>query len=660
MNNQKKIADIANRPFFKLKLTLITTLLIVNLLVISLGLAVWETLIVTIPFAILFDVALVNLYSKYKANQRTLVYNLSAVLNDADRKSLYNFPIPILCVSKSGTIVWYNDAFKDNVANNSEIFGENFSIISKEQPADFCNRTGIEVSFMNRYYHVKGAYYEKEEIYVLYFEDNTSLIDIASEHELSKPYVLIIMIDNYDDIFSDKKESVKSALLGRIDDVLEAFVGQTTGFLNRLSQDRFIFVLEKRHLDEMINKRFSILDDIREIGRDEKVPLTVSIGVGSSSETLAESETFAKQSLDMALGRGGDQAAVKTTRGFDFYGGVSKGIEKKTRVKSRVIATALRELIDQSDKVIVMGHKFGDLDAVGSAIGIARAIRKLDKDSFIAINYGKTLAVDLLDRLKEAGFDDMIVYPEEAMGMITKKTLLVIVDTHNPDFLESKELYDKCETVAVIDHHRKMINYVNRAVVFYNEPYASSTSELVAELIQYLGECRLGAMEAEAMLAGIMLDTKNFVIKAGVRTFEAAAYLKSLGADSVSVRKLFSSTIDSYQRKSRIVSGAETYRSCAVAIGDFQSDDMRVIAAQAADELLGISGVEASFVIYTAGDSINISARSMGDINVQVIMESLGGGGHHAQAACQIKDINIEKARQLLLEAIDKFLDDKE
>lgn len=646
--------------FFNIKYILVTSLIVINILTVTLGIVKWTTLFFTIPIMILFDFFIIFIIYNYHKEQRLLLYRLSKQLTNVSKDALYNFPMPTLCVSSDGNILWYNDSFKSSVSKDMELIGEDFSLISSEKLDDFCNRTGIEISFNKRYYHVKATYDKKASMYVLYFEDNTNLIEIANKHEISRPHVMMLMIDNYDEIFDSKKESFKSNIIGKIDSVLENFIGNTTGFIKRLSKDKFLIVLEKKYLDEIIKDKFSILDEIREIGIEEKSPITLSIGVGTQSETLDESDVFAQQALDMALGRGGDQAAVKTTKGFDFYGGVSEGVEKRTRVKSRVIATALRELIDQSDKVILMGHRFGDLDSIGSAIGLCSAVRKLGKEAYIAASYKKTLAVSLLNKLNEAGFNDWMVHPDDAIDMIDKKTLLIIVDTHNPDFLESVDLYNKALNVAVIDHHRKMVNYIDRALIFYHEPYASSTSELVAELVQYLGDCKLGAMEAESMLAGIMLDTKNFVIKAGVRTFEAAAYLKSLGADTVSVRKLFSNTMDSYQKKSRIVSGAETYRNCAIAIGDFQSDDMRIVAPQAADELLGISGVVASFVIYMTDNTVNISARSLGDINAQVIMERFGGGGHHTQAACQIEDVSIEKARQMLLEAIDNLLDSKE
>ena len=312
------------------------------------------------------------------------------------------------------------------------------------------------------------------------------------------------------------------------------------------------------------------------------------------------------------------------------------------------------ELIKSSDNVLIMGHKFADLDALGSGIGMAKACQTFGKRVNIVVDSRRNLADVLIQRLVENGDQQMICLPESADDLVNDRTLLIIVDTHTENLVESKPLYHKCRQVVVIDHHRKMVNHIDDAVIFYHEPYASSASEMVAELVQYFGDdCRLGRMEAEAMLSGIMLDTKNFAMKTGARTFEAAAYLRRLGADTVVVRQMFASSMDSYQRKARVVSSAEIYKSCAIATSDFVSDDLRVIASQAADELLLISGVKASFVLFEINDTVNISARSLGALNVQVIMEKLGGGGHQTMAAAQVQNMNYDKVRQTLLEAID-------
>ena len=398
------------------------------------------------------------------------------------------------------------------------------------------------------------------------------------------------------------------------------------------------------------------MDEIRKIQTDGNVPVTLSIGVGRGEPTLAQSEASARQALDMALGRGGDQAAIKNQSMYEFYGGVSKGVEKRTKVKTRIVANALSELIQNADRVLVMGHKFGDLDCVGAAVGLAYAIRTIGKQADVVIDRDKTLAKILVDMVTGEGCGNLFTDPTEALYSITEDTLLIVCDTHTVNLVESAEVYSRCKTVVVIDHHRKMVNHIDNAVIFYHEPYASSASEMVTELIQYMGDnCRINTVVAQALLSGIMLDTRNFVLRTGVRTFEAAAYLRRIGADTITVRKLFSSTMDSYQRRSRIVSAAQIYKKCAVAESDFYSDDMRIVAPQAADELLGIDGVDGSFVLYEKDGTISISARSMGAINVQIIMESLGGGGHQTMAATQIRGVEMEKVKQQLLEAIDKY-----
>lgn len=646
------------RGWLGIRLVLIIQIILSCMFTVVIGLFQPLSLFITIPLLIVIQGGVVWIAIRYNTIQKKMFYQLYLELCKNMKRPPDSFPMPTLACSDDGTILWYNEAFAKKILKGVNLIGSSFDELSLKAKTDFCKEGGSQIFFRDRYYHVYAAAIDSNAYYIFYFEENTELIKIAKEYKLSRPVVILVTIDNYEELFDGKKESEKSAVLGAVDRELERFVGQSTGFLRRLSQDKFLIVLEKRHLDKIIENRFLILDSVRKISGDDRNPATLSIGVGSNAKTLGESETFAKQALDMALGRGGDQAAVKTENGYDFYGGVSKGIEKRTKVKSRVIAVALRELIENSDKTIVMGHRFGDLDSVGSAIALTSAIQNLGKSCFMAADYNKTLAIDLLDRAKEAGLGEMILHPEDALQIVTDKTLLIVVDTHNPDFIESASIYKKAKNVVVIDHHRKMVKYIDNAVIFYHEPYASSASEMVTELIQYLGECKIGSVEAEALLSGIMLDTKNFVIKTGVRTFEAAAYLRRLGADTVSVRKLFSSTIENYQQKTRIVSSAESYKGCAIAIGDFQSDDVRIIAPQAADELLNISGVNASFVIYISNGTANISARSLGEINAQVIMEALGGGGHQTMAAAQLEDTGVEKAKQLLLEAIDNYFND--
>ncbi len=589
--------------------------------------------------------------------------NMGEHLNLADREALHNFPMPVTVVNGKAEIIWYNERFRKSLLDGQDAYGVSLGSITQVDPRDFCTPDGVQLSYKGRDFKAFGFNSGDPDnpLYMLYFTEDTEIKQLADEYHMSRPSVMIIVIDNYEELMQNAKESEKSRLLGDIDFVLESFMADTSGFIRKLSSDRFLAVVEERHLQTMIDNRFKVLDDARQIRSGDSAPVTLSIGVGRGADSLAQSEQYARQGLDMALGRGGDQVAVKTAGGFDFYGGVSKGYEKRTKVKTRIIAAALGELIEASDNVIVMGHRFGDLDCTGASIALAQAIRRLGKDAIVAVDRDKSLAKILIDRVREQeGNEALFFHPEVAMGKVTPKTLLIVADTHNPEIVESKELLEACKSVVVIDHHRKMVHHIENAVIFFHEPYASSASEMVTELVQYMGDSGLvGRIEAEALMAGIMLDTRNFVIRTGVRTFEAAAYLRRRGADTVEVRKMFSSTIDAYQRRSRLVAGAEIYKNCAIATSDFTSEDLRVVAPQAADELLSISGVNASFVLYGSGDEVSISARSMGEINVQIIMEALGGGGHLTMSGAQIKNTSVEKARQMLLEAIDQYFETK-
>ena len=583
-------------------------------------------------------------------------------LDAGQRHYLHDFPLPVVIVTGEREVVWYSESFREKVIPGDDLYGINLDRITKEKLPDLCGAEGREICCRDRWYRVYGISREEngETLITLYFVDITQLQREASLYQKTRPSVMLIMLDNYGEVMQHAKESEKSRILGAIDSTLEDFISSmTTSFIKRLDGDKFLVVAEEQHLERIIASRFKILDDIRSIQTDGNLPVTLSIGVGRGEETLAQSEASARQALDMALGRGGDQAAIKNQTVYEFYGGVSKGVEKRTKVKTRIVANALSELIQNADRVLVMGHKFGDLDCVGASVGMAYAIRSIGKQADVVVDRDKTLANILIDMVTKEGCGNLFVDPSEALFSVTEDTLLIVCDTHTQNLVESQEVYSRCKTVVVIDHHRKMVNHIDNAVIFYHEPYASSASEMVTELIQYMGEnCRINAVVAQALLSGIMLDTRNFVLRTGVRTFEAAAYLRRIGADTITVRKLFSNTLDSYQRRSRIVSGAQIYKKCAVAESDFSSEDMRIVAPQAADELLSIDGVDGSFVLYENNGEICISARSMGAINVQIIMEMLGGGGHHTMAAAQLKGTEMEKAKQQLLEAIDKYFRD--
>ncbi len=589
---------------------------------------------------------------------------IDKTLTDSQETGLASFPIPAIIVSDSNTIIWNNNSFKEFVyKDESEFFGKNLKDVFGKDTHEFGAKQGTVLEFNGKFYQCYSVKSEIDVIslYMIYFVDISFL---QQNYEISKkkqPVVMSILIDNYDDIVSTEENRGDSKIIADAREVIQNFVSETSGFLKKLEKDRYIMVFEKQNLDKMIATRFNVLDKARVITNSARVPITFSMGIAVVDDTLVKAERESQQALEMALGRGGDQAVIKTPNGYEFFGGYSKGIEKRTKVKTRIVASAMVELFNSASDIMVMGHRFADLDSLGSAIGMAKAIRCFGKNVHIVIDTKRNLVQNMLQKLYEVEGEGIVLEPEDAVAIASANTLLIVCDTHTKALVQSPELLEKCNQIIVIDHHRKVVNHIDNAVIFYHEPYASSTCEMVAELVQYFGDkCKLTYYEAESLLSGIMLDTKNFTIKAGVRTFEAAAYLRRLGADPIEVRKLFTSTIESYQRKTRIVSSAEIYSNCAIAICDFYSEDLRIIAPQAADELLGISGVKASFVLYEAGEVINVSARSMGELNVQLVMEAMGGGGHQTMAGAQIKSSSYDKVRQSLLEVIDKVQRDKE
>ncbi len=581
-------------------------------------------------------------------------------LDSKKNMSIQTFPISSVVVDTKGNIVWCNELFSREFEENCE-YGNPLSNITDISVEEFFRKDGITISYNSNIYSVHAKKIdedEKGELSLLFFKNITEFKTLQTEKKQSQPVVVLIMIDGYEEIISDALESEKANVSVQIDKLLEDFVSQTSGILRKNSSNRFIAILEERHIAKLIESKFEILDKAREIVVGDRLNVSLSIGIGRTGKTLKESEQLAQQALEMALGRGGDQAAIKTESGFEFYGGVSKGVEKHTQVKTRIIANSLLDLVAGSDKVYIMGHRYSDLDSVGSSVGLTCAIRNLGKSAYAVCDTETSLARNLIEMLHETENEEpLFLAPEKALEDITSGSLLIICDTHSTQLLESEELYNAADKVVVIDHHRKVVNHIDNAIIFHHEPYASSASEMVTELIQYFGDAgKLRAVQAECLLAGITLDTKNFVMRTGARTFEAAAYLRKLGADTVTVKKLFASSVENYKRKTKIVADAEVYRKCAIAPCDFYAEDMRITAPQAADDLLTINNVDASFVLYkTMNNEISVSARSMGAFNVQLIMEALGGGGHQTMAGAQLKMSSIKQAEEQLKAAIDDY-----
>lgn len=616
---------------------------------------------ITLPFLVLIAGFVIG--KLIQVTRKTFQYyaRINRELEYKQRMSIYTFPLAAVVTDENDRIVWCNNLFETEFPGACE-YGTPLSIITEIKPRAFFEQDGRLVKYSGKVFRVYARVPDgddSKDLTMLFFRNITDYSAIMTEKKLSQPVVMLIMVDGYEELISGCPESEKAHVSVQIDKLLEDYIGMTTGILRKNSSDRFIAVVEERHIAKMIEGKVDILDKAREIFVSDRVNVTLSIGIGRGGKTLIESEKIAQQALEMALGRGGDQAAIKTQSGFEFYGGVSKGIERQAKVRTRIIAHSLLDMADSADKIYIMGHKFSDLDSVGSAIGLACGLRNLGKDAHVVCDRETSLAKELIDLfpVPPQTDDPVFIPPAEAVEKITDDTLLIIVDTHNPKIIESAELYERAKKTVVIDHHRRMVNCIENAAIFHHEPYASSASEMVTELLQYFGDAgKLKAYQAECLLAGIMLDTKNFVMKTGVRTFEAAAVLRKLGADTITVKKLFSSSIDSYKRKTQIVADAQVYRKCAIAPCDFYADDLRIVAPQAADELLGISNVDASFVLYrTMNDEVSISARSMGVMNVQLVMEALGGGGHQTMAGVQLKNCTVQQAQQALCQAIDSY-----
>jgi c-di-AMP phosphodiesterase-like protein len=590
---------------------------------------------------------------------------ISDEIEEADKKSLYSLPVSVTIIDSSYNFIWFNKSFLANFEEEA-IFGNSITSVTDTNLKKLIKGEKAEILYDGKYYSVRAVIpansdtAEKEAIYVVYFDDVTERVLLEIEKKLSRPVVMLISIDNYNEMFEGALESERAHVTEKIDKILEEFAGGTTGIMKKFNRERCWAVIEQRHVDGLIEEKVKLLDKAREISVTDRINVTLSIGIGATGKNISESEQLARQALEMAQGRGGDQAAVKTESGFEFYGGVSKGIERHNKVKARIIANSLADLIKNSDGVYIMGHKSGDLDSVGSSIGLACLIRNLRKDAYIAVDRVTVLCTDLIDRFKVA--DDkqpLFIPPVKARELFTENSLLIITDTHIPNILEDIELYRMAKKIVVIDHHRKMVNHVDNALIFFHETYASSASEMVTELLPYYGEAgKLSAQQSEALLAGIMLDTKNFTVRTGVRTFEAAAFLRKLGADTISVKALFANSFDSYKRKVAIVSSASIYKKCAIAYSTDLTDSMRLVAPQAADEMLGISGVVASFVVFRSQtNEISISARSLGEMNVQLVMEHIGGGGHLTMAGAQFHGASINDVKEKLIKSIDKYFD---
>lgn len=593
-----------------------------------------------------------------KAEEITL---LNGVLTERGTtgSELRHFPFPMVLIASDGKIEWYNDLFKRVINCYPAYDGLNISSVLPS--FDLAGASEDGYSFEAESANLKFTVYTSsldDGLTALYFVDDTVLKDIRHEYRITRPAVLLINIDSLEQAEDELDHEDYFALNAEADRMITKWLVEHNCFFRKFTDGKFAAVTEKANLDVMISERFDILDKVREHRfLPEETDITLSIGVGCE-KTFRECEIDAREALDTARGRGGDQAAFSENGEYRFFGGLKTGKEKRGKIKSRSVSAALDELIQNSADVLVMGHSYGDFDCVGAAIGVAAMAKARGRSVHIVVNKKRSLASNLIEMV-ESEQKDIFVSPEKALSNAQSDTLLVITDTMRADIVECPELLDKKLKTVIIDHHRMIVNHISGATLVFLEPNVSSACEMVTELVQYSpAKPKLSPTEAQSLLAGIMLDTKDYTLRAGVRTFQAAAFLRDCKADTVTVRKLFAGTAEENTEVNELVSRAQMYGSCAVAVTDRSDGAIRLVCSKAADELLTISGVDASFVIYPLGEKVSISARSYGRINVQLIMEKLGGGGHLSMAAAQIT-ATVEEAKQKLLNAINEYNDEQ-
>ncbi len=617
---------------------------------------------------IFFVLLLLYILDYIKKNNEIMDYvqNLAVGVNAATKDTLVNFSLPVVVIKLDGAIAWYNDLFS-NMIGTTETFEKNITEFVPELDLNNFRKDDLRVSsdiqHNGRYYHIFGNIAKINEhddsfLVVLYWDDRTYYENIKKKYFEEKFVTAAILIDNYDDVMQDTPVNDRHKINAAIDSCLDKMCEKANGIIKKYEKDRYFMYITKKSLDMFINEKFDILDKIRETGLENKISPTLSIGIGTDGESLYENDMFAIKALDMALGRGGDQVVIKNADQFTFYGGKSKETEKRTRVRARVAAYAIKDLMLDAENIFIMGHKNADADVIGAALGLYKSVSEFNQNVHIVLETYNSTVGKILDSLGDA-YENVFVSVAGANELVSSSSLVFVVDTHKQSLVENPTLLEVSKRIVIIDHHRRSTDFIENAVITYHEPYSSSASELVTEIIQYMNDKTvLTAKEAQALYAGICLDTKNFTFKTGVRTFEAASFLKRIGVDTSAVKKLFQVDHDIFDERLKIIDNAQIYKDkIAISLCVNTNNDMQTIVAQAADELLNITGVSSSFVICDMGDHVIISARSYGDINVQVILEKLGGGGHLTIAGAQLYDVSIEEAHENLLSAIDEYLE---
>ena len=673
-NTNRKVLDtITSRT--KIYLALIFILLIV---------ICWQNPNLTI-YAIFAYLLLLG-YTYYTNQRRKseiseTLQDLTLTVDTAAKTSLINSPFPLIIIENDGNVIWKSSKFTTEFANiDINTYIDDISLDIKDiinKDAEKENKKEIikQLKIGEKDYKIIARYVKynknknkekkskKEYMIILYFIDETENIRLQKEYKDSKSCIAIIMIDNYEETMQRLESEEKPQATAEIDKCIYEWTNETNGVLLKIEKDRYIYFFEQRYLEKVKEDKFSILDKIKEININDKTQFTLSIAVSNEGATDKEKYKSAQTAMDIILGRGGDQAVIRENDIYKFFGGRAQEVEKRTKVKARVVAHALENLITNSQKVMIMGHTNPDMDAIGSCMGIYRLAKSIGKDAYIIYDKNVTQIENFLKSIeKDSEYEDIMINKEVAVENINEETLLVIVDTNKINYVEAPELLDKTEKIVVIDHHRRSTDYIENATLTFQEVYASSASELVTELLQYVDvKVDLRESEAESLYAGIMMDTKNFTFKTGVRTFEAAAYLRRCGVDIIRVKKWFQSDLKSFSKIADIVKKAEIVNdTIAISVYDKKAKDVNLICAKAADELLTISDITASFVIGNLGDKICISGRSIGDINVQIILEKLGGGGHITLAGAQVEGMTIEETKQELINRINEYFSERD
>lgn len=610
--------------------------------------------------------------NKRKAELSERIDELTFNVDKASKNSLVTTPFPLVIVETTGDIVWKSPKFSEEFkgTNINKYLTEKIKELKLEIENNGSKRTNkidMQLVIDDKEYKVVGEYIksknndkkgEKEYVATLYFLDETEKLNLMKNYKDSQICVGITVIDNYEEIMQRIPDEDKPRVIAEVEKSIYDWASTFEGLVIKSERDTFVWICEQKYLKQLEEKKFNILDTIKEIDIPNKMQSTLSIAVSADGKSNYEKYKIAQATIDIALGRGGDQAVIKQNGKYKFFGGRTQEVEKRTKVKARIVAHALEELIEESENVMIMGHVNGDMDSIGASLGVYRLAKTLNKDAYIVHNtFGNSLD-NFFENIKNyEEYGNVIVNKSDALEKITNGTLLVIVDTHKKSYIEVPELLDKSNKIVIIDHHRMSTEYIENATLTFQEVYASSASELVTELLVYATkDIELKEIEAESLYAGIMMDTKNFTFKTGVRTFEAAAYLRRCGVDIIKVKKWFQSNLETYNIISKIVAKSEIIQgSIAISVYDKDDKNANVICAKAADELLTISDITASFVIGNLGDKICISGRSIGDINVQVILEKLGGGGHITLAGAQVEGKNTQEVKKELISKIKEY-----